>query len=170
MKRVLLVCVLLVFLFCSCQKGNAAPFLMVESILSQHPEIPFGTSVYHEAALAGQDGYMSPRLQSLLYDEGRGRELPEFDAVRAYAVVLSDGMYGAELHVFQMNTEADVSGMATILNRRVALLKRRTLYLFAPAAYEDYFVSSRVAVEGSYVFLLCTGQNETILRQLKDMI
>ncbi len=170
MKRVFFVWVLLIFLLSSCQEEQASPLLMVENIRSRHPEIPFGRTVYHEGAEPGRSAYMSRRLQSLLYDEGRGRELPEFDAVRAYAVLLSDGMYGAELHVFEMNTEADAAKMETILNRRVALLKRRTLYPFAPTAYEDYFVSSWVVVEDCYVFLLCTGQNETILKELKGML
>lgn len=170
MKRILIVCFLLIFLLSSCQKETVSPLIMVENILSSYPEIPFGETIYREGTFAGQNGYMSPRLRSLLYDEGRGRELPEFETVKAYAVVLSDGLYGAELHVFQMYTEADGAKMETILNRRVALLKRRTLYPFAPTAYEEYFVSSQVAVEGRYVFLLCTGQNEEILNVFRAML
>ncbi len=170
MKRILCLLFLFIFLLSSCGGEGASPLEMVQSIRSHYPEVPFGQTVYHDGALQGEAGYMSPRLRSLLYDGGRDRVLPEFEAVRDYAVLLCDGMYGAELHVLRMNSEADATRMETVLCRRVALLKRRTLYPFAPSAYEDYFVSSRVTVEECYVFLLCTGRNEEILKRLTDMI
>ena len=170
MKRIVCVLFLCLFLLSSCRQNGATPLEMAKSILLQYPEIPFGQTVYCEGSLPGQIGYMSPRLRSLLYDGGRDRELPEFTAVCAYAVLLSDGLYGAELHVFQMNTEADADQMKTILLRRAELLKRRSLYIFAPGAYEDYFVSSQVVVKECFVFFLCTGRNEEILKKLENMI
>ncbi|MBE6639411.1 MAG: hypothetical protein E7616_08195 [Ruminococcaceae bacterium] len=170
MKKVWIFCVLLLFLLVSCGKESPSTLSLVTDILEAHPSLPAGDVIYHSGALPGQKAYMTPRLQSLLYDDGRDREMPEFSAVLDYAVNLSDGQYGMEIHAFHMASEADARSMEKLLTRRIRLLKRRRLYLYAPDAYEDYLVSAVVVIEKEYVFLLATGRNEQILKQLRDRL
>ena len=160
----------MVFLLTSCQNVDPQPLAMVESVMEQYSEIPFGQIVYHDGARSGQRDYMTERLRSLLYDEGRQRNIPEFDRVISYAAVPADRLGGAELHVFLVKSPADARAMQVLLLRRAELLRRRSIYLFAPNAYENYYLSARVEVKGSYVFLLATGNNEAIWRHLTAML
>jgi hypothetical protein len=171
LKRVFLICLAFLTVWISgCAKQDMTAAQMLENILINHPELPTGEVIYQSGAYPGQREYMTERLQSLLYDEGRMRNLPEFACVRDYAVNLSDGQYGVELHVFHMKSSADARDMEKLLTRRMKMLKRRSLYLYAPRVFEEYLSSSIVTVEGEYVFFLSTGKNEQILKELKAML
>ena len=113
---------------------------------------------------------MTQRLRSLLYDDGSERKLPEFEKVLDYAVCLSDGRYGAEIHIFHMASEADARDMAKLLERRLQRVKRRAIYLYAPEAYENYFSSAVVVWEKEFAMLLSTDNNEKILKDLRGKI
>ena len=171
MKRISVFCLLFCMLFIlSCQKQPPRALTMVEKVLETHVQLPAGNMTYHAGALPGQRAYMTSRLRTLLYDGGMDRNIPEFEGVLDYAVNLSDGQYGMEIHVFCMKSEADARNMEKLLQRRVKLLKRRSLYLYAPSVYENYFASATVITEGKVVFLLATGMNDEIAKQLKDML
>ena len=154
----------------SCTAGSVQPKELIETVLAEHPDLPSARIIYQSGAIPGQLAYMSPRLQSLLYDGGRGRELPEFAQVLDYAVCLSDGIYGMEIHVYRMRSRSDTRNMGKLLSRRAQMMKRRSLYLFAPDAYENYLCSAAVYVEGEFVFLLSTGENESVLSTLRNRI
>ena len=170
MKRIAVFCLLFSIFLVSCHKENATPLSMLEQVLQTHSNLPKGSVTYHSAALAGQQAYMTKRLRSLLYDEGSDRSIPEFEKVVEYAVNISDGQYGMEIHIYRMRSEEDARNMEKLLNRRVTLLKRRSLYLYAPTVYENYFSSAKVYTKGEFVFLLSTGLNDVIAEQLRDMI
>ncbi len=171
MKKLLSVfCFLLIMMVCSCDNQEIDAFSLVAKVLEIHPELPAGDVIYYEGALPGEKSYMTSHLRSLLYDDGRDRHIPEFDSVLEYAVNLSDGQYGMEIHIFHMESEADARNMEKLLRRRLLLLKRRSLYLYLPSVYEDYFASAVVVTEKKYVFLLATGKNEEILKELKSML
>ena len=161
---------LLLTLLTSCQAEGITSGELLETVLSEHPHLPSAHVLYQSDALPGQQAYMSKRLQSLLYDEGRGRSLPELSQVVDYAVCLSDGIYGMEIHIFRMKSPYDARNMKKLLLRRAELMKRRSLYLFAPEAYENYLCSAAVYREDEYVFLLCTGENEQIAAAIRERI
>ena len=170
MARLFWMCVVIALLFSSCGTNGQQPLAMVESVVAKYPEIPFGQIVYHDGARSGQRDFMTDRLRSFLYDEGRMRDIPEWSQVISYAVVPADRLGGAELHVFYMKSRADARAMQMILQRRAELLKKRSIYLFAPGAYENYYASARVEVKGSFVFLLATGNNDAVWKHLGAMI
>ena len=159
-----------VLLCASCHSDSVPTESMVRGVTQKYREIPFGDTVYRSGALPGEKAYMSKRLCSLLYDGGREREIPEMAGVLDYSVALSDGQYGAELHVFYMKSEEEARRMEKLLCRRAELLKRRSLYLYAPAAYEKYLSSAAVMTKDRYVFLLATGNNEAVYKTLVSML
>jgi hypothetical protein len=154
----------------ACGEEKPHPKTVAEKLLDLHPHLPFVQVIYHSDALPGQKAYMSDRLRSLLYDEGRERELPEFARVEEYAVCLSGGIYGMEIHIFRMKSRSDARNMEAILWRRARLMKRRSLYLYRPEAYETYLCTAQVYTVGKYVLLLSTGENGKILSRIKSMI
>ena len=73
-------------------------------------------------------------------------------------------------HIFCMKDDADVGSMEKLLLRRAELLKRRSLYLFAPEAYESHLASATVKSIGNYVLLLATSQNEAVFSYIAGLV
>ena len=170
LKKILLSMVILFWLLVSCSAKPADAKTLLWGVLKENPSLPTSVVIYQSDALPGQQTYMPDRLRSLLYDGGRGREIPEFSAVVDYAVCLSEGICGMEIHIFRMQSRGDARNMQKLLARRAELIKRRSLYLYAPEAYENYLCSAAVYAEGKYVFLLSTGDNTRVLEYLKQHI
>ena len=170
MKKRFLLFLVPMFLLVSCRSASYTAGRIMEKIIADHPTLFVDTADYHSEAQKGQSAYLTPRLCSLLYDEGRGREIPEFARVKDYAVCLSKGLGGGEIHIFCMEDDADVGSMEKLLLRRAELLKRRSLYLFVPEAYESHLASAMVKSIGNYVLLLATSQNETVFSYISHLV
>ena len=170
MKKLLWILLLISILLPSCGKKPIQAEKLLRYVLEDNPHFPSAKVIYHSDALPGEQAYMTPRLRSLLYDEGRGRQIPEFDGVEEYAVCLSDGTHGMEIHIFYMESPSDARNMQKLLLRRVQLMKRRSLYLYAPEAYERYFSSASVYRKGRFVMLLATGENERVWDRIKTYL
>ena len=161
---------MLAVLLVSCSAKSIHADELLAKILENNPHFPSAQILYRSDALPGEQSYMPPRLCSLLYDDGRNREIPEFYGVKEYAVCLSDGTHGMEIHIFYMKSVSDARNMQKLLWRRVQLMKRRSLYLYAPEAYEQYFSSASVYMQGRLVLLLATGENERVFEMIKQKI
>ena len=170
MRKLWILCLVWVLLFCGCTKEEIDSRSLMQQIILEYSTLPFGEIVYHSEAMPGEKAYMTPRLQSLLYDNGRERSIHEWEGVVNYAVNLADGQYGMEIHIFCMKSVAEARNMEKLLQRRLELLQRRSLYLYAPDAYDIYFSSAKVCQEKNYVFLLATGENERIGNLLASWI
>ena len=170
MKRGLFCCLLLVLLLLSCQSQVPETGELMDALLTEYRHFPPAKIVYDSEAIPGEQSYMSLRLRSLLYDEGREREIPEFLAVKEYSVYLSEGIFGMEIHIFRMESRSHARNMAKLLERRAECMKRRSLYLYAPDAYENYLSSAAVFVKENFVFLLSTGQNDEVFSFLCQRI
>ena len=170
MKKIFLLCLVCVLVLCSCGEPSYSSLQLAEKIQQEFPTLVFSGNHYNSKAHMGEASYMTSRLQSLLYDEGRMRLLPEFETVVDYAVWMGQGLQGGEVHIFRLQDTGDVRSMENLLSRRVTLLKRRSLYLFAPDVYESRLASAMVTSVGNYVLLLATDQNEEVLSYITKLV
>ena len=160
--RLILVILSGLLLFSSCREA-LSPDDLAFRILNLFPSPP-PCSQYIKDGEPYTAGYLSPQDFSLLYT-GKEEQLPEWDLLRDFRLILSDSLTFFEIHILRTVSVSDAPEVAKLLERRAALIRlHNKTDTFFPASEPVVFVHDCFAV------LVATDDNESVIRLLEKLL
>jgi len=148
----------------ACGKNSRSAQKVLDSICNRLTEnniqISPARNIYYYGAPSGTRSNLTERLAGLLYYGDREVSVPELQLLSDFAIRLPDDTSVFEIHIMKVKNLSDRDKIAELLERRLTLLKSRDIHLFVPDAYESNIASGRVVINGNFVVMLITPNND----------
>lgn len=167
-KRSLCLLFALVPLFCLCSCGRDEKSVkdVISAMSAAEKNAPAG-KVYISSAVPGEPGYISEKLVTALFGDGK---IPAaLEVVDSFAVRLSSFASSYEYAVFKAKTTDDTAEIAKMLRQRADAVKN-----FANNGGSDGKTNSEnpaeIFISGKFVILLITSDNESMRAAAKGAI
>ena len=164
----LLLCILFLY---GCKKEGVSCNDMLSEIEGCFDEgLPSSSFVYRNTASVYSKEYLSPRLASLLYYGEKRDELYEMELLCDYAVRLSDGQSGVEIHILKVRAYSDCDTVEKMVRRRLEYMQTREMYIYAGEDYWEYVSSAGVYRLENFILLLSTPDNSAAVEKARRLL
>lgn len=163
MRKKFCVLIFVICLFLQSCGSNATADEIAFKLLNLYPTVP-PCSQYVKYSGEHEAGYITPEDFSYFYT-GKHQELPEWDLIDQFRVIMSDSTYFFEIHVIKVKSSADTEEIAKLLERRVRLID---LYNKEESDYPAE--KPLLYTKGKYVILIATDDNEAASRLLDKIL
>ena len=165
MKKMIAIFIAVLLLFCvACGDSNFSADTTCEQILNAAitAESYDNTQTYTTSGTKLDKNLMS------MWSDGVFAECEEFDLISDYAICYSNDNTTYEISVLKAKTQADVSKLESLCERR-----KQTLEAGTKAAYDPNFkkimADSKIIADGNFVILLITNDNDAVIEAINEL-
>ena len=151
---------------CGCRQRVKTPEKVLEQLLAAMGEQAHCSRIYTRKELMKTEEGQT--FLSSLY--GKTELPPHFESVSDCALALSRKDDGFEIQVFYVDHLSEAERVEELLLLRASLLKSVENKRYMMDDYDHYIASTAVCRKGSYIFLLCGGDNDMCLEILEKIL
>ena len=146
MKRCLLIFLVFSFLLtgCACRKVEQGAATQLSERMAKNDGLPSG-QIYRSDALAGEEGYFSSQMMSVMY--GEEAETRCFPLLEDYAIYLSSRQLPYEIAVFRCYAKSDTDRIVKMCLMRIETMR----VLLAGTPFRQSADAATVSVKGRCV-------------------
>lgn len=165
MKKIFAILGCLLLLFCvACSESSFSADTTCEQILNAAIAVESydNTQTYTTSGTTLDKNLMS------MWSDGVFSECEEFELISDYAICYSNDNTTYEISVLKAKSQADVSKLESLCERRKQTLEAGTKAAYDPN-FEKIMEDSKIITDGEFVILLITDDNDEVVEAINDI-